>query len=234
MTVNADLLLFAVFPYAAILLAAVVSVIRFTTNRFSYSSLSSQFLESRRLFWGSVPFHYGLLVVLAGHLVGFLFPRSVTAFNSVPLRLFILEATALALGLLTLAGLVVLVYRRVMSAKIRAVTSRWDVVLLVLLLSQVVTGVYTAIFYRWGSAWYVHTATPYLLSLVQLAPETAYVTGLPLMARLHILNAFVLIAIIPFTRLVHLLVAPIPYLWRPYQLVVWNRRVAAGRRPSGG
>jgi nitrate reductase gamma subunit len=234
MTVNDDLLLFALFPYAAVLTAVVVSVIRFTANRFSYSSLSSQFLESRRLFWGSVPFHYGLLVVLAGHLVGFLVPRSVTAFNSVPARLFILEATALAFGLLTLAGLVVLVNRRAASARIRAVTSRWDIVLLVLLLSQVVTGVYTAVFYRWGSAWYVHTATPYLWSLVKLAPETQYVTGLPLMARLHILNAFGLIAILPFTRLVHLLVAPIPYLWRPYQLVVWNRRVATGRRPSGG
>ena len=226
MTVNADLLLYALFPYAAILLAVVVGVIRFTTNRFSYSSLSSQFLESRRLFWGSVPFHYGILVVLAGHLIGFLFPRSVAAFNGVPVRLFILEATALAFGILTLVGLVVLIHRRITSAKVRAVTSRADIVLLVLLLSQVVTGIYTAIFYRWGSAWYVYTATPYLQSLVKLAPETQYVTGLPLMARLHILNAFGLIAVLPFTRLVHLLVAPIPYLWRPYQLVVWNRRVA--------
>jgi nitrate reductase gamma subunit len=226
MTVNADLLLYALFPYAAILLAVVVGVIRFTTNRFSYSSLSSQFLESRRLFWGSVPFHYGILVVLAGHLIGFLFPRSVAAFNGVPVRLFILEATALAFGILTLVGLVVLIHRRITSAKVRAVTSRADVVLLVLLLSQVVTGIYTAIFYRWGSAWYIYTATPYLQSLLKLAPETQYVTGLPLMARLHILNAFGLIAVLPFTRLVHLLVAPIPYLWRPYQLVVWNRRVA--------
>ncbi len=226
MTVNADLLLYALFPYAAILLAVVVGVIRFTTNRFSYSSLSSQFLESRRLFWGSVPFHYGILVVLAGHLIGFLFPRSVVAFNGVPVRLFILEATALSFGILTLVGLVVLIHRRITSAKVRAVTSRADIVLLVLLLSQVVTGIYTAIFYRWGSAWYVYTATPYLQSLVKLAPETQYVTGLPLMARLHILNAFGLIAVLPFTRLVHLLVAPIPYLWRPYQLVVWNRRVA--------
>lgn len=226
MTVNADMLLYALFPYAAILLAVVVGVIRFTTNRFSYSSLSSQFLESRRLFWGSVPFHYGILVVLAGHLIGFLFPRSVAAFNGVPVRLFILEATALAFGILTLVGLVVLIHRRITSAKVRAVTSRADVVLLVLLLSQVVTGIYTAIFYRWGSVWYIYTATPYLQSLLKLAPETQYVTGLPLMARLHILNAFGLIAILPFTRLVHLLVAPIPYLWRPYQLVVWNRRVA--------
>ena len=234
MTVNADLLLYALFPYAAILLAVVVSLIRFTANRFSYSSLSSQFLESRRLFWGSVPFHYGILVVLAGHLIGFLFPRSVAAFNGVPVRLFILEATALAFGILTLVGLVVLIHRRITSAKVRAVTSRADIVLLVLLLSQVVTGIYTAIFYRWGSAWYVYTATPYLQSLVKLAPETQYVTGLPLMARLHILNAFGLIAVLPFTRLVHLLVAPIPYLWRPYQLVVWNRRVTTGHRPSGG
>ena len=226
MTVNADLLLYALFPYAAILLAVVVGLIRFTANRFSYSSLSSQFLESRRLFWGSVPFHYGILVVLAGHLIGFLFPRSVAAFNGVPVRLFILEATALAFGILTLVGLVVLIHRRITSAKVRAVTSRADIVLLVLLLSQVVTGIYTAIFYRWGSAWYVYTATPYLKSLLKLAPETQYVTGLPLMARLHILNAFGLIAVLPFTRLVHLLVAPIPYLWRPYQLVVWNRRVA--------
>jgi len=226
MTVNADLLLYALFPYAAILLAVVVGLIRFTANRFSYSSLSSQFLESRRLFWGSVPFHYGILVVLAGHLIGFLFPRSVAAFNGVPVRLFILEATALAFGILTLVGLVVLIHRRITSAKVRAVTSRADIVLLVLLLSQVVTGIYTAIFYRWGSAWYVYTATPYLQSLLKLAPETQYVTGLPLMARLHILNAFGLIAVLPFTRLVHLLVAPIPYLWRPYQLVVWNRRVA--------
>jgi nitrate reductase gamma subunit len=234
MTADADLLLFALFPYAAVLTAVIVSVIRFTTNRFSFSSLSSQFLESRRLFWGSVPFHYGILVVLAGHLIGFLFPRSVAAFNGVPVRLFILETTALAFGILTLVGLVVLVHRRVTSAKVRAVTSVVDIALLVLLLSAVVTGIYTAIFHRWGSAWYVHTATPYLRSLVKLAPETQYVAGLPLMAKLHILNAFALIAVIPFTRLVHLLVVPVPYLWRPYQLVVWNRGVATSRRPSSG
>lgn len=229
---NADFVLFALLPYAAVLLAVVLSLHRFWTNRFSYSSLSSQFLESRRLFWGSVPFHYGILVVLAGHLIGFLFPRSVAAFNGVPVRLFILEATALAFGLLTLVGLVLLVYRRATSSRIRAVTSRMDVVLLVLLLSLVVTGIYTAIFHRWGSAWYVHTATPYLWSLVQLGPETQYVAGLPLMAKLHIMNAFVVVATIPFTRLVHFLVVPIGYLWRPYQLVVWNRRVATGRPPT--
>ncbi|MFQ6046237.1 MAG: respiratory nitrate reductase subunit gamma [Gemmatimonadales bacterium] len=234
MTASEDLVLFALFPYAAVVTAVVVGVIRFRLNRFSYSSLSSQFLESRRLFWGSVPFHYGILVVLAGHLIGFLFPRSVAAFNSVPLRLFILEATGLAFGLLTLFGLIVLVHRRITTPRVRAVTSRMDVVLLVLLLSQVVTGIYTAVFYRWGSAWYVHTATPYLWSLLKLAPETQYMAALPVVVKLHVLNAFALVAVIPFTRLVHLLVVPITYLWRPYQLVVWHRRLPVSRRTIAG
>jgi nitrate reductase gamma subunit len=232
MTFNSELVLFVLLPYVAVVVAVVLSAVRFFTDRYSYSSLSSQFLESGRLFWGSTSFHYGLIVVLAGHLIGFLFPRSVAAFNGVPLRLLILEVTALAFGLLTLYGLAILGYRRIVDARIRTVTSRWDVILLVLLLAQVVTGVYVALFQRWGSAWYVHTATPYLWSLFTLTPETQYVAALPVMARLHIINAFVLIAVIPFTRLVHFLVVPVGYLWRPYQLVVWNSRAAQRRHGS--
>ncbi|MFQ5689321.1 MAG: respiratory nitrate reductase subunit gamma [Gemmatimonadota bacterium] len=219
-------ILFTVLPYVAVVLAVVVSVSRFLRNRYSYSSLSSQFLENGTLFPGSLSFHYGLLVVLAGHLIGLLFPRQMMTFNIVPTRLFILESTSLAFALLTLVGLVLLIVRRGTSARVRAVTSRWDVVLLALLLVQVATGIHTAIFYRWGSAWYVHTAVPYLWSLVRLDPRPQLVAGLPLIVRLHMISAFVLIGVIPFTRLVHFLVVPIPYLWRPYQVVAWRRRLA--------
>jgi nitrate reductase gamma subunit len=226
---TSDFILYAAFPYMAVLLAVVGSVYRFTSNRYSFSALSSQFLEGRRLFWGSAPFHYGILIVLAGHLVAFLFPRSLVWFNGVPVRLYILETTALAFGLLTLFGLVVLIYRRSVTSRVRVVTSGMDIVLLALLLILVASGVYVAIFHRWGSAWFVHTATPYLWSLLRLSPEPQYVAALPLAARLHILGAWSLVAIIPFTRLVHFLIVPVGYLWRPYQLVVWNRR-AAGRK----
>ena len=226
---TSDFILYAAFPYMAVLLAVVGSVYRFTSNRYSFSALSSQFLEGRRLFWGSAPFHYGILIVLAGHLVAFLFPRSLVWFNGVPVRLYILEITALAFGLLTLFGLVVLIYRRSVTSRVRVVTSGMDIVLLALLLILVASGVYVAIFHRWGSAWFVHTATPYLWSLLKLSPEPQYVAALPLAARLHILGAWSLVAIIPFTRLVHFLIVPVGYLWRPYQLVVWNRR-AAGRK----
>jgi nitrate reductase gamma subunit len=223
---TSDLILYAVFPYMAVLLAVVGSVYRFASDRFSYSTLSSQFLEGRRLFWGSAPFHYGILIVLAGHLIAFLFPRSVMWFNGVPARLYILETTGLAFGLLTLFGLIMLIYRRAVTGRVRVVTSGMDIVLLILLLTAVVSGTYVAIFHRWGSAWFVHTATPYLRSLLRLAPEPQYIAALPLSVRLHILNAWALVAIIPFTRLVHFLIVPIGYLWRPYQLVIWNRREA--------
>jgi nitrate reductase gamma subunit len=222
-----DDLLFGVFPYVAVAVAIVGTGWRFLSNRFSVSSLSSQFLESRRLFWGSVPWHYGILIVLAGHLIAFLTPRSVLAWNGVPWRLYVLEITALAFGLLTLAGLILLIIRRAGSARIRVVTSGMDVVLLLVLLIQVVAGVWTAIVYRWGSSWYAAFAVPYIWSVIKFQPDISLVSNLPFMVQLHITSAFVFITLIPFTRVIHFLVAPIQYLWRPYQVVVWNRKRAS-------
>lgn len=221
-------LLFGAFPYVAILLAAVVTPWRYFGNRFSYSSLSSQFLENRRLFWGSVPWHYGILFVLTGHLVGFLIPRAVLAWNGVPLRLYVLEGTALAFGLLALWGLILLVIRRAAAARIRAVTSAMDVVLLLVLLAQVAAGVGIAVFYRWGSSWYAGFAVPYLWSILRLSPDVALVAHLPFLVQFHVVGAFVVLALLPFTRLVHLLSLPYSYVWRPNQVVIWNRRPGTG------
>ena len=219
-----DLFLYGVFPYVALAVAITGGLLRYYRDRFTFSSQSSQFLESRQLFWGSVPWHYGIVTLLVGHLIGLLVPGWVAAFNGVPLRLYILEATALGLGLLSLTGVLALLTRRAVSPRIRAVTTPMDLILLVLLLGQVVLGVYTAVFQRWGSWWYLSNAVPYLVSLVQLNPQIQYATTLPLPTQLHIIGAFLLTAIFPFTRLVHMLTVPITYLWRPYQTVIWNWR----------
>jgi len=217
-------LLFGVFPYVAIIVALVGTIWRYNSNRFSYSSLSSQFLENKQLFWGSVPWHYGILVVLGGHLVAFIIPRSILAWNGVPWRLYVLEVTALAFGFLTLWGLIALIYRRATNARVKVVTSPMDWVLLLALLVQVVAGVWIATFYRWGSAWYAGFAVPYLWSLIWLSPNVSLVSNLPAMVQVHIVGAFVLLLLLPFTRLVHFLSAPVEYLWRPYQVVIWNRK----------
>ncbi len=219
-----DQILYGVFPYVAVTLAIVGTIWRYKSDRFSVSSLSSQFLENRKLFWGSVPWHYGILTILTGHLVAYLIPRTVLLWNGHPLRLYVLEASALAFGFLTLWGLSMLIYRRFTNARIRAVTSPMDVVLLLALLTQVVAGLWIAIFYRWGSSWYSAFAVPYLNSLLLFRPDVALVSNLPFMVDLHIVGGFVLLMLLPFTRMVHLLAFPYAYLWRPYQVVIWNRR----------
>ena len=229
-----DNLLYILFPYTAFTVAVVGTTLRFARSRFSVSSLSSQFLESDELFYGSVSWHIGIIVVLIGHLIGFLFPRQVLWFNGVPARLYILEATGLLFGLLAVVGIVSLAVRRFTSPRIRAVTNRMDIIVLLLLLTQVGLGVYTALFYRWGSSWYASSAVPYLRSLIMLQPDVTTIAPLPLPVKLHILNAYLLLAVFPFSRLVHMLVLPIHYLWRPYQLVVWNwdRRRMRGQGPQ--
>lgn len=218
-----DLFLYGALPYLAFALAIGGGLYRYYRDRFSYSSFSSQLLDRRQLFWGSVPWHYGIVILLIGHLIGLLVPTWVADFNGVPIRLYILEITAFGLGLLALVGIVILIVRRATSPYAAVVTTRMDVLLLILLLVQVVVGLYTAVFQRWGSWWYISNAVPYLLSLVTLTPQIDYARTLPLATQIHTVNAFLLVAIFPFSRLVHIFTLPITYLWRPYQTVVWNR-----------
>jgi len=223
MTHYLDQLLFAALPYAVMVVFLLGTIQRYRAQSFSYSSLSSQFLENRQHFWAMVPFHYGILTVLAGHVVAFLIPRQVLLFNSRPLRLYVLEVTALVFGITTLVSLGAIVLRRATVPKVKVVTSTADWFLYLLLFIQVMSGVYVAIFYPWGSSWFAASAAPYLWSLVKLNPQIGYLVAMPLAVKLHIVNAFVVIGFFPFTRLVHILVVPNMYLWRRPQVVRWNR-----------
>jgi nitrate reductase gamma subunit len=224
-----DQLLFAVLPYLSMTLFLLVTIQRYRAQRFSYSSLSSQFLENQQHFWALVPFHYGILTVLAGHVVAFLVPRQILAWNSVPVRLYILEITALIFGILTVVGLGTIVVRRWVFPKVRTVTSTSDWILYLLLLIQSVTGVATAVLHPWGSSWFAATASPYLWSVAKLNPEINYVVALPWLVKLHIINAFLVIGFFPFTRLVHILVVPNQYFFRKTQVVRWNWSQSARR-----
>ncbi len=117
------------------------------------------------------------------------------------------------------------IVRRLTQPRILAVTTVMDWVLLAVLLVQVALGFWVSLAYRWGADWYVHTAVPWLNSLVMLDPQTQYVSSLPWVVKLHMLNGFLVIALFPFSRLVHLVALPFWYLWRPYQVVIRNRRL---------
>lgn len=213
--------LFSVLPYIAVAVFCVGSVYRYKVSPFKYSSLSSQFLEGKKLFWGSVPFHFGMLVVFLGHLIAFLFPRSILAWNNHPVRLIVLELTGFIFGLSLLVGLTHLFIRRVTDPRVNAVTNWMDIVVELLLLFQVVLGCWTALGYRWGSSWFAADLSPYLWSIVKLNPQIEAVKAMPHVVQFHIIGAYLILLLVPFTRLVHFLVVPFHYIFRPYQQVIW-------------
>jgi nitrate reductase gamma subunit len=199
--------LFVVFPYVAVIVFVFGAAYRYRQN-------------------------IGVLVVFVGHLVAFLLPRATLAWNSIPLRLIALEVTAFVFGLSMLIGLAALMFRRLTNPRIRAVTTRMDIAIELLLLGQVVLGCWIALGFRWGSSWFAADLSPYLWSLVTLTPETGAVFALPWVIKLHIAGAFAIAFMVPFTRLVHFVVAPLHYIVRPYQQVIWNWDRKAIRDPN--
>ena len=218
-------LLFMIFPYVSIIIAIAVTAYRSLYRPFTISSLSSQLLERKKLFWGSISFHWGIVIILAGHLLAVLFPKSLLLWNAVPLRMYLLEFTGLALGIWALGGLVILVWRRASEARIRAVSTWMDLLVLALLLVSVITGVITASVYRFGSYWFTSVFTPYLASIFTLQPQPLLIAPLPWVIQLHAFNFFLLLAVFPFSRLVHIITYPLGYLIRPWQIVVRVRGV---------
>lgn len=228
-----DLLLLVVLPYAAATLCVSAGIERYRRHGFSFTSYSSQFLENRVHFWALVPFHAGILLVLIGHIVAFLIPRGVLAWNAVPARLLVLETVALTGGLLALAGLVAAVVRRAAVPAIRQTTAPFDWAVFALLLAQIATGVALAVLYPWGSSWYATAAVPYLRSLISLQPDASAIAAMPALVRWHIVLAWIFVGVFSISRLVHIVAVPNQYLWRAPQVVRWVRRplAAAGRKP---
>ncbi len=214
--------LFIALPYIAIVTFLVGSIQRYRATGFKVSSLSSQFLEGKKLYFGSMAFHWGILVVFTGHVVTALFPTATLMWNSSPVRLIVLEVMAFSFGVSALIGLIGLFLRRLSHPRIQVVTSLMDLAIEILILLQVVMGCWIALGYRWGSSWFASDLSPYLWSLAKLNPQIDAVSAMPPVIQAHIAGAFVILGMIPFTRLVHFLVAPFHYIWRPTQLVMWT------------
>lgn len=216
-----DYFFFSAFPYLAIGVFLVGATYRYREKGYKVTSLSAQFLEGKRGFWGTVPLHWGILMVFLGHLVAFLLPDSVLTWNSDPARLIIHEGLGFTFAVAIVVGLVGLIIRRLTNPRLRMVTTRMDYFVEFFLLAQVLLGCWIALGYRWGSSWFAADLSPYLWSIFKLNPQPEAVIAMPLVIKAHIVGAFSILLIFPFTRLVHVLVAPFHYLWRPYQVVIW-------------
>jgi nitrate reductase gamma subunit len=197
--------LFALLPYVAVVGFFVLLAVRRIGAASETSSEPSPPAAGSRAYGERLLFGYGVLALVAGHLVALLFPGQVLLWNNDPLRRYVLEVVVLVVALMTLAGLLLTAARCLVSAEARQGIGPADWLLYALLLVQLVSGVVMAVFYPWGSGQAV-SVVPYLRALVQLAPDLSTVSDLPDPVKLHLVTAWLAVLVLPLTRVVRPLV----------------------------
>ena len=229
-----QIILWVAIPYASMAVFIVGHIWRYRYDQFGWTTRSSQTYESRLLRWGSPMFHLGILMVIAGHVVGLFIPREWLYAIGVSEEIYHFGATALGsfAAALTLAGLAILIYRRRTVGPVFLATTVMDKVMYVFLGATLGFGTLATVVYQvfGGGFHYRETISPWIRSVFILQPDVTLMDGVPLLFQLHVLTAFALFALWPFTRLVHVFSAPVGYLFRPY-IVYRSREQTRGARP---
>ena len=233
--------LFVVVPYVCLTTFVVGHLWRYRYDKFGWTTRSSQLYENRLLRIGSPLFHFGMLGVVGGHIIGLLVPQSWTDAVGISEHTYHVVAVAggLLAGVMTVVGMAILIYRRRTVGPVFSATTRMDKVMYAFLAVVIVLGMWNTIAgsimtiggeynYREGvSVWY--------RSFLAFQPDPSLMADAPLGFQLHALVAFGLFALWPFTRLVHVFSAPLGYLTRPY--IVYRSRDDAqlgSHRPRRG
>jgi nitrate reductase gamma subunit len=220
------LLLWVALPYAAIVLFLAGHVWRYHTDQYGWTARSTQLLESRQLKWGSILFHYGALAAIGGHVLGILVPASLTADVGVSEHSYHLlsAAAGTAAGIACGIGLVILAWRRATAPRVRATTTRMDICVYVLLGIVIGLGLAETIGRNTLGGGYDYRATVgvWFRSIVLLHPKPSAMVNAPVLYQLHAVAAWLVLAVWPFTRLVHAWSIPLQYLGRPY--ILYRRR----------
>ncbi|MFG2621067.1 respiratory nitrate reductase subunit gamma [Streptomyces sp. NPDC048507] len=222
-----DLLLWGVLPYVSVALLVAGTVWRARFDAFGWTSRSSQLYESRLLRIGSPLFHFGMLFVVLGHVVGLLVPKGWTDAVGLSDHAYHLLAvsTGAVAGLAAAAGIAVLLHRRLTVKAVRRATLKSDHLMYGFLLGAMALGLAATVLNSTGQTGgynYREGVSVWFRSLFALSPDYHLMAGAPLVFRLHVLFGFTLFALIPYSRLVHMFSAPLAYLFRPF--VVYRRR----------
>lgn len=242
-----DYLLFGIFPYIAITLFVFGTFYRFFNDKYSMSSQSSQFLGNKTtLVVGSIAFHWAIIMILVMHFLGIFTPTFFDKIVTSDNRKY-WEWAGWILASALIIGLAALLVRRALNPRLRAVTTTLDWFIVILIIIQAILGLFLAFWVSYfvpeirddgtaiyASSWFTSDIGGWLTSLLAFNPDISGVTGhnhywrvtdgvsIDLI-KFHFANGLFIIAIFPFTRLMHLASYPFRYIWRSYQVVIWNR-----------
>ena len=222
-----EVLLWIIFPYAAVATFVVGTWWRYRADQFGWTSGSTQLFEQKILGWAGPAFHYGALAAVGGHIVGLMIPKSFTdaiGMSEHTYRWFSAIAGAVA-GAVCVVGFVGLLYRRITNVRVRRTTSRTDLLVYFLLVVLIGLGCWMTFAHN------LITASPYdyrdsiaawWRSLFILQPDVAAVQGANTVYQVHAIVAWAFWALFPFSRLVHAWSIPLQYLGRPH--ILYRRR----------
>jgi nitrate reductase gamma subunit len=224
--------LFGFYPYIALAVLALGSVLRFDREQYTWRTGSSQLLRRKQLVLGSILFHVGILAIFAGHFIGLLTPIVVWDALGVThsaKQMLAIVAGGVA-GAMCLVGGLLLLHRRVFDARIRSTSSFGDTAILALLLAQLCLGLATipiSLEHRDGGEMikFMYWAQGIFTFRAGAAD---YVADAHWIFKAHLTLGLTILLVFPFTRLVHMLSAPIWYLNRRGWQIVRSKRLAAG------
>lgn len=220
-----DQFFWLIYPYIMLTLFVAGHIYRYNTDPFGWSAKSSEFLESSRLRWGSILFHWGIIFVFFGHVAGILIPKEFYEAIGITDEMYHFGAVWFggAAGVATAAGILLLLYRRVSARRIRIHSTKSDFLVLILLTIVIITGFTNTVGYTatGGAFDYRETIGPWFRGILTFHPNVRLVAGAPIGFQVHIFTALLLFGIWPFTRLVHMWSLPLEYLNRNY--IVYRR-----------
>jgi len=215
-------LIFTVFPYLCLTTFVVGHGYRYITDRFDWNARSSEFLEKKSLFAGSVIFHGGILLTIFGHAAGLLIPQRVFDFFGIDAEGHMALAywSGLAIGVAAFVGILLLGWRRLSRPRLKIVTTRNDLITLAGLCLVIGIGLYNVVFGHYNV---LYSVAPWIRGIVTFTPDALLMKEVPLSYQLHVITAWALLGFSPFSRLVHIWSAPLFYFFRPP--IVFRRRL---------
>ncbi|MFP7231297.1 respiratory nitrate reductase subunit gamma [Bacillus subtilis] len=218
-------ILWGVMPYIVLTIFIGGHIYRYQHDQFGWTAKSSELLEKKKLAAGSTLFHWGILCVVGGHIMGILIPEGV--YSGIGISEYVYHKMAIGAGLpagiVACIGLFILTYRRLFDKRIRKTSSPADILILILLLFMMLSGV-AATFLNIDSKGFDYRTTvgPWFREIALFRPDASLMESVPLWFKFHIVIGYVVFILWPFTRLVHVFSLPLKYLTRSY--VVYRKR----------